>query len=80
MARNKKERYVLVDAQQENKLELHVAFYGNDHDDQIVCDLPEIVVLELVRKDLGWREIMPLPKDFEIDGDVKDYIKKKYSL
>jgi len=53
MARNKKERYVLVDEQHENKLILNVAFYGNDNDNQIVCDLPEIVVLELVRKDSG---------------------------
>lgn len=76
----KKKRYVLIDAQETNKLELHVAFYGNDNDDQIVCDLPEIVVLELVRKDLGWGDIAPLPKDFEIDADVKDYIKEKYCL
>jgi hypothetical protein len=76
MARKLKERYVLIDAQEVKKLELHVAFYGKDNDDQIVCELPESVVVELVKKEVD--HIMPT--DFEVDSDVVEHIVKKYSL
>ncbi|OPH61771.1 hypothetical protein BC351_00585 [Paenibacillus ferrarius] len=68
----KKKKYVLIDAQETGKLELHVAFDGSDNVDQILCELPESSVLDLVKKyDI-------LPQDFEIDIDVREYIKEKY--
>jgi hypothetical protein len=79
---SKKKKFGLIDAQDSNKLELHVAFLGNDYEDQIVCELPESVVLSLVKSyywknDFGYT--LPV-KDFEIDSDVLSFIKKKYSL
>lgn len=73
------EKYVLLDAQSERKMELHVAFYDQNVEEQIVCTLPEDVILELVRKKVGISKI-PLPSKFEIDVDVKEHIIKKYSL
>lgn len=70
----KKRNYVLIDSQLENSLELHVAFYGNDNEDQILCELTESAVIDLVDKSLQ----NLLPKSFEIDGDVIEYIKDKY--
>lgn len=79
---NKKKKYVLIDAQNEKQLEIHIAFYGNDYEDQTICELPEDVVLSLVKSYYFVHDKnYTLPtKDFEIDGDVISYIKEKYSL
>ena len=70
----KKKQYVLIDDQDENKLELHVAFKGVDWKDQILCSLSEESVVDLMKR----YNYGILPNDFDIDIDVIEYINKKY--
>lgn len=73
----KKKKFVLVDAQDDKKLELHVAFSGVDNLDQVLCELPEKTVIELVKREIehGW-----VAKDFDIDWEVSKYIKEKHLI
>ena len=70
-----KKKYVLVDAQADKNLELHVAFRGKDNEDQILCELTEKAVAELINQ---WKKGI-LHRDFNLDGDVIEYVTSKYS-
>lgn len=73
-----KKKYVLINSRDLDKCELRLAFYRKGA--KIICDLSECVVIDFVKKYLVKDDIMPLPKEFKIDEDVKEYVVNKYLL